>query len=54
MKIKSAKNFVAKHRVGIAITTTAVTCLWLNKRSLRQVNEFLAEHNLLNEFYSGE
>lgn len=47
----SAKNFVAKHRVALAITATAVTCLAVNQRALKQHNEFLKEKGLYDEFY---
>lgn len=50
-KIVSTKNFVAKHRVAIAVTTTALTCLWLNRAAVAGYNEFLQEHNLLDEYY---
>lgn len=46
------KNFVNRHRVGIAVTTTAAICLVLNRVALKQHDEFLAEKGLLDEFYT--
>jgi hypothetical protein len=48
------KNFVARHRVALAVTATAVTCLALNQHAIRSHNEFLREHDLYNEFYTPE
>lgn len=48
------KNFVGRHKVGVAIISTAGICLVLNRTALRQHDEFLAEKGLLDEFYSPE
>lgn len=53
-KFATAKKFVAKHKVAIAITATAVTCLSINRYALRQHNDFLKEHNLYEEYYAPE
>lgn len=57
-KIKSAasgvKNFISRHRVGVAVVTTAGACLWLNRVALRDHDAFLAEKGLLDEFYLPE
>jgi hypothetical protein len=57
-KIKSAtgrvKNFVTRHKVGVAIISTAGICLTLNRVALRDHDEFLAQKGLLDEFYSPE
>jgi len=53
-KLASAKKFVAKHKVALAVTTTAVICLALNRTALAQHNDFLKEHDLYEEFYNAE
>jgi len=50
-KYTSAKKFVAKHKVAIAITGTAAVCLYLNRLALTQHNDFLKEHDLYEAFY---
>lgn len=51
-KLTSVKKFVVNHKVAIAITVTAVTCIALNKSALRQHNDFLKEHGLFDAFYA--
>lgn len=53
-KITSAKNFVAKHRVAIAVVGTAATCLTINRMALKQHDDFLKEHDLYETFYTPE
>ena len=53
-KLTSTKNFVKKHRVAIAVTGTAATCLYLNYRAMEMHNEFLKEHGLYDQFYTPE
>lgn len=53
-KLNTAKNFVVRHRVAIAITGTAATCLYLNRMAMEQHNEFLKEHGLYDQFYTPE
>lgn len=53
-KLISVKKFVANHKVAIAITATAVTCLALNKRNIKMYDEFLHKHGLLEKFYADE
>lgn len=48
------RNFVRRHKVGLAVTATALACFALNQAALKQHNEFLAEKGLLDEFYSPE
>lgn len=45
------KNFVARHRVGIAVISTAGICLTLQTKAVRGLNEFLEEKGLLDEYY---
>ena len=47
----STKKFVADHKVAIAVTATAATCLWINRLALKQHNDFLKEHDLYDSFY---
>lgn len=54
MKLKTAKDFVVKHKVAIAVVATTAICLKINRIALAQHIEFLKEKNLLDEFYSGE
>jgi hypothetical protein len=53
-KFAATKQFVAKHKVAIAVTTTAVLCLGINRMALKQHDDFLKEHNLYEEFYAPE
>jgi hypothetical protein len=51
-------EFVSKHRVRIAVATTAVittaACVALNRSAVKQWNEFLDEKGLKDEFYNSE
>lgn len=51
-RITRVKNFVERHKVAISVTTTAATCLVLNRIALRQHDEFLKEHDLYDTFYT--
>ena len=48
---KSTKNFVSRHRVGIAVTATAATAVYVQMKIAADWNEFLKEHGLLEEYY---
>lgn len=50
-KVVSAKNFVKKHRVAIAVVTTTLVVGSLNVRNQKHYNEFLTEHGLLETYY---
>ena len=50
----SAKKFVNRHKVAIAVTGTAASCLYLNRLALKQHNDFLKEHDLYDAFYLTE
>lgn len=56
LAIVRTKIFVEKHKVALAVTTTAAVtaaaCLALNKRNINLTNEFLAKHGLLEEFWN--
>jgi hypothetical protein len=49
-----AKNFIERHKVAIAVGATAAVTLWIHRIALKQHEEFLAEHDLLDEFYTPE
>lgn len=50
--LASAKNFVVKHKVAIAVVTTASICLVINRMALSQHDEFLRENGLFDKFYT--
>jgi hypothetical protein len=50
----SAKNYVRKHRVAVAVVATTVVCGAINRAALKQHNEFLKEEGLYEEFYTPE
>lgn len=50
--VATSKKFVADHKVAIAVTATAVTCLAINRLALKQHNEFLKEHDLYDSYYA--
>lgn len=51
-KIAKIKNFIVENKVAIVTTATAVAAVALVVRNQKIVNEFLEEHNLLEEFYA--
>lgn len=51
-KLVAAKNFVVNNKVAIVTTATAIAAVALVVRNQKIVNEFLGEHNLLDEFYA--
>lgn len=48
------KKFVSKHRVSIAVVSTATACLALNRYALKEHDAFLKEKGLYEEFYTPE
>lgn len=50
------QQFVSNHKVAIAVVAstavTAAACLKLNKRNINQMNEFLTEKGLFDEFWN--
>lgn len=50
-KLSAARNFVADHKVAIAVTVTAITCLTLNKMALKDHDNFLKQHDLFDLYY---
>lgn len=53
-KINSTVAGIRKHRAKIAVVATATTCIWLNRKRVQEMNEFLTEHNLFDTYYSPE
>ena len=53
-KAVSTTNFVKKHRVAIAVTTTSAVWFALQVRTASNFNEFLKEHDLFDEYYKME
>jgi hypothetical protein len=51
--IARTKQYVSDHRVAIAIIGTLTVCAMLRARNAKELNAFLAEHDLLTEFYQG-
>jgi len=45
-------TFLDRHRTKIAVATTAVVCLWINRVSHKSKDEFLKEHDLYEEYYT--
>lgn len=50
----STKNFVNRHKVALAATVGLAIGLALNKRNMNQVDEFLQEHGLYEEYWASE
>jgi hypothetical protein len=53
-KLATAKKFVAEHKVAIAIAATTAICVVAHVSVIKQHNNFLKEHNLLDAFYAPE
>lgn len=53
-KIDSVKNFVAKHRVSIAVGATLAVTTIAHIAVIKQHNDFLIEKDLFEEFYGFE
>jgi hypothetical protein len=53
-KARAVKQFIEKHKVAIAVVSTAGSCLYLNRLALKQHDEFLKEKGLYDEFYYSE
>lgn len=49
--VATAKKFVAKHKVAIAVTITTAVCVTVNQIAMKQHNDFLKEHDLYDTFY---
>lgn len=53
-KLAATHKFVSDHRVAIAVAATLTVVAILQIRNAKVLNEFLKEHNLLDEYYSVE
>ena len=51
-KLASLKLFIIKHRAKLAVGMTVTTFLLLMARNARQLETFMAEHNLLEEYHA--
>lgn len=51
-KIASAKMFVHNHKTALTVIATATPLIALQVRNASILNEFLEEHNLLDEYYA--
>lgn len=54
--IASAKEFVSDHKVALAVVTTAavttVAVMKINKVAMKDLNDFLTEHELFDAYYN--
>jgi hypothetical protein len=50
--ITRTKKFVKDHKVGIAVTVTALVALKLNKLALQDHEDFMQENGILDAFYT--
>jgi len=50
--LNTAKKFVARHRVAIAVTATTIVLTAVHVKIVANTNEFLEEKGLLEEFYA--
>lgn len=50
--LNRTKKFVVDHKVAIAVTATVLTMVQVNKVARVNVDNFLSEKGLLDEFYS--
>lgn len=52
--LKTAKNHVKKHRAKYAAAGTAIAFLALMRHNAKELNAFLEEKGLLEEYYYSE
>lgn len=50
-KIAAVKKFVVNNKIAITTTAIAIAATALVVRNQKLVNEFLTEHDLMDEFY---
>lgn len=50
--LRAAKSFVSTHKVGIAVTVTAVVCYAIHRAAVKEWNGFLKDHELLDVYYA--
>jgi hypothetical protein len=49
-KMRSAKNFVARHKEAFVVGAVAITVISLQQSALRSATGFIEEHGLIEEF----
>lgn len=54
IKTTPIRNFIARHKVAITVVATSTVWFAIQSRAAKQVNEFLKEHDLYDEFYTPE
>jgi len=47
---KASKNFVQDHKMGLAITATAVVGVMINRSNMKTYTDFLEENDLTEKF----
>ena len=52
--VRRSREFVSRHRVGIAVVTTAVICTKLNSKAIAAHDDFLRDEGLFEKFYNPE
>jgi hypothetical protein len=50
--VTPVKNFVTEHKFAIGVTVGLTAGLALNKRNMNQVDEFLKENDLYDEYWN--
>lgn len=48
------KNFVSRHKVAITVVATSIAWYGINRLALKQHEDFLRDHDLLDEYYTPE
>ena len=51
--VSPTRKYISDHRVAIAIVGTLTVCAMIRMYNAKELNSFLAEHDLLTEFYQG-
>lgn len=51
-KTNPVKRFIDRHKVGLAVTATAIAGAVVTRVAVRQHDEFLKEHDLYDKFYT--
>lgn len=50
----STKNFVIRHKEGLIVGGIALVVITAQKNNLVEMNKFIAEHGLLEEFVTSQ
>jgi hypothetical protein len=53
-KLNSVKAHLSKHRAKYAAAATVVACYAVHRLQVKEMNNFLTEHNLLDQYYNPE